>query len=66
MEESHVPSHQIRGFDIEEYTHSAVAAYVAAGMADVGFGVEAAAKNLGSISFHWPPRITCWPATTAP
>ncbi|BCB60168.1 MULTISPECIES: substrate-binding domain-containing protein [Halomonadaceae] len=47
LEESHVPSHQIRGFDIEEYTHSAVAAYVAAGMADVGFGVEAAAQKFG-------------------
>lgn len=38
---------QIRGFELEEYTHSAVAAYVAAGMADVGFGVEAAAHQFG-------------------
>ena len=34
-------------FELEEYTHSAVAAYVAAGMADVGFGVEAAAHQFG-------------------
>ncbi|MCM5705507.1 substrate-binding domain-containing protein [Larsenimonas salina] len=31
----------------EEFTHTAVAAYVAAGMADVGFGVEAAAAQFG-------------------
>lgn len=30
-----------------EYTHSAIAAHVAAGMADVGFGVEAAAGQFG-------------------
>jgi len=38
---------RIRGFELEEYTHSAVAAYIAAGMADVGFGVEAAARQFG-------------------
>jgi molybdate transport repressor ModE-like protein len=38
---------KIRGFELEEYTHSAVAAYIAAGMADVGFGVEAAARQFG-------------------
>jgi molybdate transport repressor ModE-like protein len=37
----------IRGYEVEEYTHSAVAAYVAAGMADAGFGVEAAARRFG-------------------
>ena len=31
----------------EEFTHAAVAAYVASGMADVGFGVEAAARQFG-------------------
>ncbi len=40
-----LPVESINGFDDVEYTHSAVAAYVAAGMADVGFGVEAAAKK---------------------
>lgn len=38
---------KIRGYELEEYTHSAVAAYIAAGMADVGFGVEAAARQFG-------------------
>lgn len=37
----------IQGYELEEYTHSAVAAYVAAGMADIGFGVEAAARRFG-------------------
>lgn len=37
----------IKGYDSEEFTHSAIAAYVASGMADVGFGVEAAAAKFG-------------------
>jgi molybdate transport repressor ModE-like protein len=35
----------ISGFDSSEFTHAAVAAYVASGMADAGVGVEAAAKR---------------------
>ena len=35
----------INGYDNHEYTHSAVAAHVATGMADVGFGVQAAAAR---------------------
>lgn len=42
-----ITTSQIVGYDDEEFTHSAVAAYVAAGMADVGFGVEAAAQQFG-------------------
>ncbi|MDN3522413.1 substrate-binding domain-containing protein [Halomonas ramblicola] len=42
-----IPASRIRGYEVEEYTHSAVAAYVAAGMADTGFGVEAAARRFG-------------------
>ena len=37
----------IRGFTTEEHTHRAVAATVAAGGADAGFGVQAAAAELG-------------------
>lgn len=37
----------INGYENEEYTHSAVAAYVASGMADVGFGVAHAANQFG-------------------
>jgi molybdate-binding protein len=35
------------GWSREEYTHAAVAATVAAGEADVGFGIQAAAAQLG-------------------
>lgn len=36
---------QIEGYQSGEFTHAAVAAYVASGMADAGVGVEAAAKR---------------------
>jgi putative molybdopterin biosynthesis protein len=36
----------IRGYDFEEYTHLAVAAAVASGMADSGLGIAAAAQAL--------------------
>ena len=35
----------INGYESVEFTHAAVAAYVASGMADVTFGVEAAARQ---------------------
>ena len=37
----------IHGYAHEEFTHAAVAATVATGMADVAFGIEAAAKEQG-------------------
>jgi molybdate transport repressor ModE-like protein len=40
-----VDSHLINGFEQGEYTHAAVAAYVASGMADAGFGLETAARR---------------------
>lgn len=36
---------QINGYATEEFTHAAVAATVASGMADAGFGIEAAAHR---------------------
>lgn len=41
---------RINGTQQIEFTHAAVAAYVASGMADVSFGVEAAHGSSGSIS----------------
>jgi molybdate-binding protein len=38
---------EINGAQQMEFTHAAVAAYVASGMADVSFGVEAAARQFG-------------------
>jgi molybdate-binding protein len=37
----------VLGFDKFEFTHSAIAAYVASGMADVGIGIETAARQFG-------------------
>jgi molybdate transport repressor ModE-like protein len=42
-----IPTSKINGFDITEFTHSAVAAFIASGMADVGFGVQTAAHRFG-------------------
>ena len=47
LENAGVPVDQIQGYSDQEFTHGAIAAYVAAGMADVGFGVKAAAKQFG-------------------
>jgi molybdate transport repressor ModE-like protein len=40
-----VNAEDVIGFDDVEFTHSAVAAYVASGMADTGIGVETAARQ---------------------
>jgi molybdate transport repressor ModE-like protein len=37
----------LRGCDVEELTHAAVAAYVASGLADVGLGLEPPARRYG-------------------
>lgn len=42
-----INSFDIAGYQTGEATHSAVAAYVASGMADAGFGVESAARHFG-------------------
>lgn len=46
LEAEGISGEEIRGYETEEYTHAAVAAYVASGMADVGFGVQPAAHQL--------------------
>jgi molybdate-binding protein len=45
----------IPGYAHEEFTHEAIAATVAAGQADVGFGIEAAAAryDLGFVPLIW-------------
>lgn len=51
LEEQGIDPAGINGYVTEEYTHAAVAAYVASGMADAGLGVEPAARqfNLGFV-----------------
>ncbi|HWZ71500.1 MAG TPA: substrate-binding domain-containing protein [Casimicrobiaceae bacterium] len=40
-----IDARQIQGYESGEFTHAAVAAFVASGMAEVGFGVEPAARQ---------------------
>lgn len=45
LEQQKLGASSINGYEHVEFTHAAVAAYVASGMADVSFGVEAAARQ---------------------
>lgn len=45
LESRRIDSARIRGFQNTELTHAAVAAYIASGMADAGFGVQTAAHR---------------------
>jgi len=45
LAQQRVDARAIEGYDTGEFTHAAVAAFVASGMADVGFGVEPAARQ---------------------
>jgi putative molybdopterin biosynthesis protein len=47
LEQLGIARDQIQGYDLEEYTHLAVAAAVASGRADCGLGITAAAVALG-------------------
>lgn len=45
LKRANLASAKISGYEIVEFTHDAVAAYIASGMADTGLGVEAAARR---------------------
>jgi molybdate transport repressor ModE-like protein len=45
MHREQVLHESVPGYDMWEYTHAAVAAFIASGMADVGFGIETAAQQ---------------------
>ena len=45
LEQAGIATAAIAGFEQGEFTHAAVAAYVASGMADVGFGLETPARQ---------------------
>jgi molybdate transport repressor ModE-like protein len=47
LKKAGISSARINGFENTEFTHAAVAAYIASGMADVGIGVETAARRFG-------------------
>ena len=45
LQQARVAPARISGFEQWEYTHAAIAAYVASGMADAGYGVETPARQ---------------------
>jgi molybdate transport repressor ModE-like protein len=47
LRNAQVDPRTIEGYEILEYTHAAVAAYVGSGMADAGFGLEVPARRFG-------------------
>ena len=47
LQQAKVDPRAIEGYEILEYTHAAVAAYVGSGMADAGFGLEVPARRFG-------------------
>ncbi|MGQ0620697.1 MAG: substrate-binding domain-containing protein [Panacagrimonas sp.] len=47
LKQEKVDPRRIHGYDTHEFTHAAVAAYIASGMADAGFGVETPAQRFG-------------------
>jgi len=47
LADARIPPAAVRGYEQEEYTHLAVAALVAGGAADTGFGIQAAAARFG-------------------
>jgi molybdate transport repressor ModE-like protein len=47
LERAGVPIDRVHGHDTNEFTHMAIAAHIASGMADTGIGVETAARRFG-------------------
>lgn len=47
LQRLNIDTTQVQGFDTSEFTHMAIAAHIASGMADVGIGVETAAWRCG-------------------
>jgi molybdate transport repressor ModE-like protein len=59
LRQSGIGPASIRGYETEEYTHLAVAATIAAGQAEAGFGLKAAAARL-DLDFVPLRRETYW------
>jgi molybdate transport repressor ModE-like protein len=54
LQQQGLSSRRIAGYDNTEFTHAAVAAFVASGMADAGIGVQTAAHRFG---LHFTPLL---------
>lgn len=55
LQKKRLHAQAINGFETAEFTHAAVAAYIASGMADAGFGIETAARRF---DLHFIPLAT--------
>jgi len=53
LDQHDLDSTRLDGYERVEFTHAAVAAYVASGMADAAFGVEAAARQFDLDFVRW-------------
>lgn len=47
LQQAHIPTSAVAGYDREEKTHAGVASAVAGGAADAGLGIQAAARSFG-------------------
>ncbi|MGN6581746.1 MAG: substrate-binding domain-containing protein [Bordetella sp.] len=47
LERAGLSTNQVQGYETSEFTHMAIAAHIASGMADTGVGVETAARRFG-------------------
>jgi len=54
LKQASIDKRNIRGYHEEEFTHVAVAAMLASGAADAGFGIKAAASKFG---LHFIPIL---------
>ncbi|KMO43562.1 LuxR family transcriptional regulator [Methylobacterium tarhaniae] len=65
LTETGIRPDEIVGYDLEEFTHQAVAAVIASGAADAGLGARAAAERfgLGFISVGW--EVYCLAASAS-
>jgi len=63
LKQARIESAQIDGYDRVEFTHDAVAAYIASGMAEAGLGIELGARRLKLDFVPLAPSVTTWPAT---
>jgi molybdate transport repressor ModE-like protein len=52
LERAGLTTSQVQGYETSEFTHMAIAAHIASGMADTGVGVETAARRFGLDFIH--------------
>ena len=53
LQRANVSIGDVQGYESNEFTHMAIAAHIASGMADTGVGVETAARRFGLDFIRW-------------